>query len=100
LAIGVNYDLFWTLNPADLKPFARAFDIKRNEADVLMWQQGMYIRIAIASCLDKNAKYPTKPFGLATKKSEANDEDKMQKEIRLRFMTHASMLNTRFRKEK
>lgn len=92
--IGVDYDLFWTLNPKSLSPFIKAFDLKQKYDDTVAWQQGYYIRMAIASCFDKNAKYPSKPLGNKEKDSEMDNE-----EIKRRFLAHANMINRQFGKE-
>ena len=91
--IGVDYDLFWTLNPKSLTPFIKAFSMKQELADAQMWSMGTYIRMAVASVRSKAAKYPTKPYGI--KKDETMDTET----IRERFLQRAKQLNSRFRKE-
>lgn len=59
--IGVSYELFWGLNPKTMAPFIKAFELKKETDDFNAWQQGLYIRMAIASCLDAKAKYPELP---------------------------------------
>lgn len=62
LMMGVDYNLFWTLNPKSLSPFTKAFNLKIQYDDRLAWQHGKYITVAVASVLDNKTKYPTKPF--------------------------------------
>ena len=69
--IGVNYELFWTLDPHSLSPFVKAFELQNNHNDVQSWRLGMYIQSAIASVLDKKVKYPEEPFSF-TEKLEHN----------------------------
>jgi hypothetical protein len=93
LLIGVDYDLFWTLNPKSLQPFHRAFILKQKYDDTVSWQLGNYIRIAIASSFNKSAKYPDRP---AT--SMSSGEATME-EIKERFLRKAKMINKSFGKE-
>lgn len=97
LMMGVDYNLFWTLDPKGLSPFIKAFFMKQKYEDVMAWQQGLYIRMAIASCLDKSSKYPTKPFMTETVKSETPKQK--QARIKQNFMNHAMKINARFGKE-
>ena len=88
--IGVDYDLFWTLNPKSLSPFIKAFKLKQKQADVQNYNLGLYIRMAIASCMDKNSKYPNKPL------MDKHDEPMSAEEIKRRFMAHAQLINQKF----
>jgi len=93
LMIGVDYDLFWTLNPKSLFPFTKAFSLKREYDDYKLWTAGLYIRSAVASVLNKSAKYPQKPIGVSS-----NNECDM-KTIKERFLRQANKINIQFRKE-
>lgn len=86
--IGVEYELFWTLNPVTIKPFVKAFSLKQTHIDTLMWKQGAYIRLAIGSCLSKDCKYPAQPL--------CNKKERSIKEI---FLERMEIINSRFRKE-
>jgi hypothetical protein len=95
--IGVDYELFWTLNPKSLIPFVRAFDLKSKYDDRVAWQQGAYIRLAILSSLDKNNKYPSSPFMSSPIASETPEE--RQERIKDKMFRQMELLNSRFRKE-
>lgn len=97
LMIGVDYELFWTLNPRSLSPFTKAFSLTQKYQDQLAWQQGLYIRQAIASCFSKEVKYPTKPTSSIEVKNEPVAES--PEEIKAKFLKHAMLLNTKFGKE-
>lgn len=60
--MGVEYDLFWKLNPKSLTPFIKAFSLKTIQEDRLAWVTGLYIQRAISSSLNAKAKYPDRPF--------------------------------------
>jgi len=95
--IGVPYELFWELDPNSLAPFVKAFEFKQRYDDKISWQQGAYIRMAIVSALNKNAKYPNKP--LLNLEQHISDEEKQQL-IKERFMRHAKAINSsRFGKD-
>ena len=92
--IGVEYDLFWTLNPRSLQPFVKAFELKQKYDDSVAWQQGVYIQLAIASVLNKSAKYPTKPMMAKTV-----ERDMTAEEIKARVMSQMKVINSQFGKE-
>ena len=95
LMMGVDYELFWTLNPKSLSPFNKAFDLKQKYDDGISWQNGYYIRMAIASAMSKEAKYPTRP--LSTK--DVQKVEMSSEEIKRKFMTQANLINAKFGKE-
>ena len=90
--MGVDYDLFWTLNPKSLQPFIKAFSIKQKFDDSLAWTQGLYIQMAISSVMSKDYKYPSEP--LSSKKKITKQEV-----IQNRFKTQMEIINARFGKE-
>lgn len=83
LLIGVDYDLFWRLNPKTLVPFHKAFFLKQQYDDTLAWSHGLYIRQAVSSVLSKTAKYPEKAM-LVDRTSEESTEERMRNKIRQR----------------
>jgi hypothetical protein len=98
LMIGVDYDLFWRLNPKSLKPFIKAFTLKQEQEDVLQWTLGLYVQRAIGSCFDKNAKYPEKPFSSKTVTKQNNIMS--AEEIRDRVLRQANAINATLGKGK
>ncbi len=62
LALGVDYKTFMECNPYELRAFDRAFNKKHMTIDTLMWEMGVYVRIAVASTFNKDNKYPEKPL--------------------------------------
>ena len=79
LMMGVDSDLFWTLDPKSLKPYIKAFRLKEELLDRHAWEEGIYIQKAIASVLNgKRAKYPEKPFYSEIVKKELTVEEKRQ----------------------
>lgn len=91
--MGVDYDLFWTLNPKSLSPFVRAFEMKRKYDDEMTWRQGVYIKMAIASAMDKGNKYPQKPFSY-----ENENRDMTPQQIKEKMMATAEIINNRLGK--
>ncbi len=87
--IGVDYDLFWTLNPKSLSPFIKAFELKQKYDDAMAWRSGAYIKMAIASSLAKGNKYPTKPF------SDTGSREMTPQEIKEKMMANAEIINAR-----
>lgn len=96
LMIGVNYDLFWTLNPESLQPFVKAFSLAQKNEDRKMWQQGMYIKLAVVSAFNKEAKYPVTPFSNVEKPTPKSNMEI----IKERFLANAMVINkAKFGKE-
>ena len=95
LMIGVDYELFWTLNPKSLSPFIKAFDLKQKYDDSSAWILGGYIQRAIASVLNKDSKYPQRPLS----NSLTLDEESRKNEIKQKFLNRMELLNSRYRKE-
>ena len=58
---GMTWDEFWHESLDRLQAYwqANQFNIERRNQE--LWLQGLYIRTAVASCLDKKFKYPEKP---------------------------------------
>ena len=62
---------FFHGTPKDVEVFITSFDKRiKTEAEATFermkytaWLNGMYVRIAVASCLSKKAKYPKQPYG-------------------------------------
>ena len=93
LMMGVDYDLFWKLNPKSLAPFVKAFEMKWKHQDEINHQLGIYIQLAVASCLDgKKVQYPKNPFSqkLAVKR------DMTAEEIKEKMLSRMKVLNSRF----
>lgn len=92
--IGVDYELFWTLNPKSLSPFIKAFELRQKYDDAMAWNIGKYVRVAIGSCLSKSVKYPVKPDLQNSVTKEMSPQ-----EIKSKMMEQMKIINTRFRKE-
>jgi hypothetical protein len=89
LMIGVDYDLFWTLNPKSLSPFIKAFELKQDYEDELAWRLGAYVKVAITSSLG-DSKYPEKPFS-----KKGIKRDMSPAEIKEKMMVNAEIINAR-----
>lgn len=96
LMIGVDYELFWVLNPKSLKPFVKAFNLQTKHEDMIAWQSGIYIRMAVASVMDKNVKYPKTP--LMSKDVVTKSPKQIQEEIKQKMFERMIAINSRFGK--
>ncbi|MEG2717390.1 MAG: hypothetical protein RR961_08630 [Eubacterium sp.] len=102
MRIGVPYELFWTLSPSKLKPFIKANEDRISEKNridnINAWRQGLYIREAIASCIDKKAKYPKMPFGEEDRiANDPNQQDKIVEQRAQLFSAQMEVFNQKFR---
>lgn len=98
--MGVEYDLFWTLTPESLKPFFKAFDLKQKrketETDIIAWQHGIYIQMAVASVLDSKTDYPKEPLSIINEKEKnITPQDRMEK-IKENMMERMIIVNSQF----
>lgn len=89
--IGVDYELFWVLNPKSLSPFVKAFNLKQQHEDFMAWQYGKYVKMAIVSSLNKDSKYPDKPLMYSVETDPYED-------MKERFKNRVEVLNSRFSK--
>lgn len=92
--IGVDYNLFWTLNPAKIKPFIRAFELKEKtkvqNIDSLAWLIGSYVTHSICTAFgDGKVKYPEKPMGIANDETPDEEQARIEKESK-EFMKNFS----------
>lgn len=92
LMFGVSYNEFWDMTPNELKPFIKAFSLRQEMIDTNMWVLGSYVRAAIVSCFNKQAKYPAKP--ITSQPKEITTEM-----IKEKFLQRAEQLNSRFRRD-
>lgn len=93
--MGVEYDLFWTLNPKSLDPFVKAFSMKQKYDNICSWRDGLYIRMAMASILDKSVSYPSKPMG---EEVELTPQERSL-QIRQKVMERMIVVNSRFEED-
>lgn len=93
--MGVDYELFWTLNPKSLSPFVKAFELKQKYHDFMEWNMGNYILEAIGAVFAKSGgKYPNKPH-FETRKDATMTPEEIKERVRIR----AIAINSRFGKE-
>ena len=81
LTIGVDYDLFWSLNPRKLQPFVKSFKmkqkIKTEYINFQTWLQGIYFGKALVASLDKNQEYFKEPIDFQKIKEQKSQEESM-----------------------
>ena len=96
--MGVEYSLFWSLNPKKMEPFIEAFQqratMKREQMNFTSWLTGMYVTHAVAACFGKNHQYPREPISL-----EPQDEQEKSQMDAQRFEAFAISFNQEFRKK-
>lgn len=62
LAMGMTYELYWDGRPELAVSYRKADLIRQKRSNNDAWLQGVYFRMAVASTLDKKAKYPKEPL--------------------------------------
>ena len=81
LTIGVDYDLFWSLNPRKLQPFVKSFEMKQKMKTEYInfqtWLQGIYFGKALVASLDKNQEYFKEPIDFQKIKEQKSQEELM-----------------------
>lgn len=81
LTIGVDYDLFWSLNPRKLQPFVKSFEMKQKiETEYInfqTWLQGIYFGRALVASLDKKQEYFNEPINFEKNKKRKSQEELM-----------------------
>ena len=79
---GMNWNEFWYESLERLSVYwqKRQFEIEARNQE--LWLQGLYIKVAIASALDKKSKYPEKPqrvTEMTDAEKEAESKDRVAK---------------------
>lgn len=81
LTIGVDYNLFWSLNPRKIQAFVKSFKMKQKiKAEYInyqTWLQGIYFGRALVATLDKNQEYFEEPIGFQKIKKQKSQEELM-----------------------
>ena len=70
MVYGIDYKLFWHLNPTKMKPFRKAYEEKCKQDDFNAWNTGRYVMEAIASCFGKHT-YTEQPYTLKNEVEKA-----------------------------
>lgn len=70
---GMTWDEFWYGSIDRLQGYWQKHQFEVEQRNQELWLQGLYIRLAVASCLDKKNKYPEKPHRI-TAMTEAEQE--------------------------
>lgn len=89
-------DIDWSC-PADLEPYAQAYQCEQKIADSLMWRMGLYAESAVATAVEHNlagrkakSQYVKKPFlqdAQIGEKKELSEERKAEMENQKLAMT-------------
>lgn len=95
LAIGMTYDLYWDGRPELVVPYRKADLLRQKRANNDAWLQGVYFRMAVASTLDKKAKYPKEPMDLFEDKNKPTESGMTvkQEKAKAAFMAFAERFN-------
>lgn len=78
--MGMSYANYWDGDPWMVKAYREAYKIKQDEQNTMLWLQGLYNYIGVATALNngfntKKEKYPEKPFDLHPQKKEETPEE-------------------------
>lgn len=80
--IGVDIHEFWLMQPHDLEPFNKAFLLSMEEKDLMNWQLGQYMQLAVGSVLTpKSIKYPNEPMLYNKLGREREEQQQMDYEV-------------------
>lgn len=96
LRMEIPVDVFWELNPKYMYMYQDNYIKEKEEQvkllDVSAFYNGLYVQQAIASCFNKHAKYPKKPYSIVEKKKPLSGEEQ--------FKLWAEEFNRRFDENK
>lgn len=67
--MGMPSSEYWDGKPSLVKAYREAYKIKQDEQNMMLWLQGLYNYVGVATALNngfsnKKEKYPEKPFDL------------------------------------
>lgn len=86
------YELYWDGRPELVIPYRRADVLRQKRSNNDAWMQGAYIRLAVASVLNKKAKYPKEPFEIDEPVNK-NGMTAKQEKAKAAFMAFAERFN-------
>lgn len=90
---GMTYEEFWYSSLDRLEFYWQRHQFEIEQRNQEMWLQGLYIRQAVASCMDgRKAKYPDKPQRITELTEAEKDAENKRKVEQLRnvLMEHKS----------
>ncbi len=100
LHAGVDYELFWRLNPKRLKPFIKVYEQKQKQImeriNFTAWLHGVYMTHAYAAVSTPNNRYLSEPIALY--ETEEDKEKKAKNEADL-FGAYAIKFNQEYEKK-
>jgi hypothetical protein len=90
----MSYELYWDGRPELVIPYRKADILRQKRENNNAWLQGAYIQVAVASTLDKKAKYPKKPLEVvAPYESKQNGLTAKQEKAKASMMAWAQRFN-------
>lgn len=94
IQIGMTYEQYWEYDTHLIQDFIKAEKIRQRKRNNELWLEGIYIRQAIATCLNTKGKdlYPKKPIPLSDEEVEEEREN--------RFIAFKRMLAMKSNKDK
>lgn len=97
----MEYRTFWTLTPAKLKIFMRAFREKEQRelerANFVSWLGGLYVAHAMASVLSERHAYPKEALPLFGDEAQKTKQKVNEADL---FDAYAAVFNKRFEQKK
>ncbi|CAJ0592236.1 unnamed protein product [Cylicocyclus nassatus] len=87
LSIGITEEKFYTLNPRKIKPYEKAYHLRRRMEDENNFWLGQYIRYAVGSVLSEKGEYPKEPLLKEYYEDlDLTEEERDNKELRKMLM--------------
>ena len=77
---GMTWDEFWFGSIDRLEGYWQKHQFEVEQRNQELWMQGLYIRLAVASCLDSKNKYPDKPYRI-TEMTEIEKEAENRRKV-------------------
>ena len=81
---GMTWDEFWYESIDRLQGYWQKHQFAVEQRNQELWLQGLYIRSAIASCLDNKNKYPDKPTRITPMTEAEQDAENKRKVEQMR----------------
>lgn len=104
LSMGMTYELFWEDDPALVRAYRRADEMRRKRENTMLWLQGIYVAEALSATVGnmlskgQKHKYPEEPFPMSRLEQEERKERerKAQMErIKAQFTARALIMNSK-----
>lgn len=103
MVMGVSEEKFWESTPEELKPYAKAYELRQKAKDHDMWQMGIYVMSAVQTAVQNTlfgkkskAEYLKEPLTNKVKPEEKELTEQEKKKGRESLLIALQLMQANF----